>query len=188
MKNGLYLLVLLALIACEGDQTLRYKIGGLSVVPLETSLAYPIELTSNSCAASTFGLRLDLMSYETYRKGRYFDYYESYAQCENPIKYLRITSPVDFNVSHPAGTLLNDCFYYFPGDYSMVEGMLIDSTPPKITARYMPDYETQNFPLYADLLLLELPTSEITTPFQVEIELSDGTVYQSSTSAITLVP
>lgn len=179
---------LLALLGCEGDQTLKYKIGGLTAIPLETSFAYPVELEGNVCQAATFGLRLDLHSYETYRKGRYFDYYESYAQCENPIKYLRITSSVDYNASHPAGTLLNNCFYYFPGDYSMVEGTLVDSLPPKITARYMQDYETQNFPLYMDLLLLELPEGTIDMPFDVEIELADGTIYESTTAILTLVP
>ncbi|MFZ4785768.1 MAG: hypothetical protein ACOYLH_09840, partial [Flavobacteriales bacterium] len=188
MKKWFFSLSLLALVGCEGDQTLRYKIGGLTAIPLETSLAYPVELEGHSCQAATFGLRLDLHSYETYRKGRYFDYYESYAQCENPIKYLRITSAVGYNAAHPAGTLLNNCFYYFPGDYSMVVGPLSGSEPPNITARYMQDYETQNFPLYMDLLLLELPDGTIDMAFDVEIEFADGTTYESTTPVITLIP
>jgi hypothetical protein len=186
--NRLWVLLTILLISCEGDQTLRYRITGLEAIPLETSAAYPVELTGTTCSAGTFGIRLDLKTIETYRKGRYFDYYESYADCENNFKYLRIRSTTDFNATHPAGTLLNDCFYYFPGDYTQVTGVLVDSTPPEITARYMPDYETQNFPLYADLLMLEKPSEEISLSFDVEIEWSNGFIFQSSTPVITLIP
>jgi hypothetical protein len=186
--NRLWILFTVLLISCEGDQFVRYRINGLDLLPIQAATTEPQVLTNEYCDVDVFGLRFDLMSEETHRKGRYFDYYESSVTCDNSIKQLKIYSNVDFDSSHPAGSSLNEYFYYFPGDYTHVEGLLNDTIAPYITAKYMPNYIDQNFPKYADFLLTKRPDNNTTRKFFARIELRDGTVHIDSTITLNLVP
>ena len=186
--NKLWILLTILLISCEGDQFVRYRINGLDLLPIQSATAEPQVLIGESCDIDVFGLRFYLMSEETKRKGRYFDYYESGVTCDNPIKKLKIYSNVEFDSSHPAGSSLNEYFYYFPGDYTQVKGVLNDTLPPYITAKHMPDYEKQNFPKHADFLLIKRPANNSSRKFFARIELSDGIVHIDSTITLNLAP
>jgi len=189
MKHFIRLLSLLCvttLCSCEGDQTVRYKFTGLDLQHIHTSSGLTEVFSSDSIQKELYGLRLNLHPVETFRKGRYFDPYEAPAQNENPVHYIFITSDKAMDVDHTEGSLLNGNFIYFPGNYNYCRPLPEDSTAFYITADYLPRYPDNNFPDYADLLLINYPDSLDERKFFVRIVLYDGTEFSDSTSTIKL--
>ena len=184
MKNKLTITTwaafILSFVACEGDQSVRYRFTGLDVIPLSSAGGLPA-ITTDSIPASTAGIRLLLFPEETYRKGRYFDASESGVLNENPIETVRIWCNRSFN-SDTAGTLLNSYFIYVPGNYLYAQQLDKGLNP---TARYNDDYESINIPDHADLLLTTTPQPGI-YKFYVELQMNGGGIYKDSTSLMHL--
>ncbi len=155
----LAIVLLLALSSCEGDQTVRFKFTNLELVHLTSEHGMPIVFDADSAIGALYGIRMNLFPEETYRKGRYFDSYDSPPYLESDMKSIVITSNQDFDDLHPAGSILNDCFYRFPGSYVDAD-TLTDTLGFRILSQYFPGYPDIIFPEYSDLLLRKYPTVE----------------------------
>ena len=184
MKNKLayflFAAFIFGLVSCEGDQTVRYRFTGLDVVPANSAGGF-ITPTFDPIPAQTAGIRLLLFPEETYRQGRYFDPQESSVNNENPITVIKIWCNRPFNAD-TAGTLLNNYFVYVPGNYLYAKPLDNGLHP---TARYNDDYEYNNFPDHADLLMRVAPQPGDYT-FYVELQMDNGGIYTDSTSTMHL--
>jgi hypothetical protein len=181
----LALLFLLALVSCEGDQTVRFKFTNLELDHLSSEQGIPIVIDADSAKGALYGIRMNLFPEETYRKGRYFDAYDSPPYLESDMKSIVITSSHDFDEDHPEGAILNDCFYRFPGTYLLAD-TLTDTLGFRIFSDDFPDYPDVIFPEYYDLLLLKYPTVHVSRTFFIRMTFSDGTVLSDSTEVIKL--
>jgi len=187
MKNFFILTTLfLLIISCEGDQTVKYRFTSLDIENINYSGRLPQVSYSDSIPTNVYGIRLNLHSVETYRKGRYFDSYESSVSNENPITKIKITSTDSFNTNYPKGTILNKCFVYFPGNYNYVSVPIEENGTIYPNAEYNEDYPKNNFPLYVDLLLWKNVNNKIPRKFYVELVLKEGQVWTDSTELIKL--
>ncbi len=178
--------VSLMFVSCEGDIYIDYKFGGLDVYHLDNTGNVPQKSTADSLPGMSYGLRLDLHSVETSRgRGRYVDYNDAPPRNENSMRAIYITSDQPFDASHPAGSLLNDKFYYFPGNYSNSVALL-DSTPFVLNVQSMREFPEMEFAEYADLLLINPPNNLGERRFTVRIVLQDSTEMIANTSLIHL--
>jgi hypothetical protein len=187
LKQILFLFFIsLMFVSCEGDISVGYKFGGLDVYHLDNTGSIPQKSTADSLPGIAYGLRLDFHSVETYRgRGRYVDYNDDPPSNENSMRAIYITSNEPFDASHPAGSLLNDKFYYFPGNYANSEALL-DSTPFVLNVQSMREFPEMEFVEYADLLLINPPNYLGQRSFTVRIVLQDSTEMIANTSLIKL--
>jgi hypothetical protein len=183
--HSLAIVLLLILISCEGDQTVRFKFTNLELVHLSSEAGNPIVIDDDSTKGVLYGIRMNLFPEETYRKGRYFDAYDSPPYLESDMKSIVITSNQDFDDLHPAGNILNDCFYRFPGSYLLAD-TLRDTLGFWILSDDFPGYPDVIFPEYYDLLLLKYPTVHVSRTFFIRMTFSDGTALSDSTELIKL--
>lgn len=173
---------LLSLSSCEGDQTVHYAFTDLDLAHLNTSAGMPF-LSSDSVPKTLYGIRLSLHPQEISRKGRYFDPNESSVVNDNPITLFKVWSDSTFMGQTP-GTILNDHFMHFPGSYLHAERIEIGGSIEP-TARYSPDYENNNFPLYTDVLLISDPNPGA-YKFFIELTLENGSIFTDSTLMVKL--
>jgi hypothetical protein len=188
MKSAIHffilILALMALVSCEGDQTVRFRFTKLELEHL-SSEGGNVKVTGvDSMQKELYGIRMNLFPVETFRKGRYFDP-ETPAEEEDRIKYIYITSDQDFDNDHPANTLLNEKFYYFPGNF-LYSSPLKDSTCFPVLAKYLPDFPDNNFPDYADLLLIGYSENNLPRKFYIKLKFQSGSTFSDSTSIIKL--
>jgi hypothetical protein len=171
--------------SCEGDQTVRFKFTNLELVHLSSEPGIPIVIDTDSTNGALYGIRMNLFPEETYRKGRYFDAYDSPPYLESEMKSIVITSNQDFDEDHSEGSILNDCFYRFPGSYLLAD-TLRDTLGFRIFSDDFPDYPDVIFPEYYDLLLYKSPTVHVSRTFFIRMTFSDGTILSDSTEIIKL--
>jgi hypothetical protein len=181
---SLLILTLMALVSCEGDQTVNFRFTKLVLEHLSSEGGNVFVTGVDSMQKTLYGIRMNLFPVETYRKGRYFDP-ETPAEEEDRIKYIYITSDEEFDSEHPANTLLNEKFYYFPGNFIYCS-QLKDSTCFPVLAKYLPDFPENNFPDYADLLLREYPENNSPRKFYIQLVFQSGATFSDSTSVIQL--
>ncbi len=179
-------LALLFFTSCEGDEVVRYRFTSLDLENADSSPGLPVVNNADSLAKEIYALRLYLHPVQTYRKGRYFDSYESSVNAENFIKKIKITSSDSFDILHPALSNLNNYFVYLPGNYMNVSKPIEYEGTIQPTAKYNADYEENNFPEYADLLLIHSPDNFVPRKFYVELFLEGGEVWLDSTALIKL--
>jgi hypothetical protein len=185
-QNLFFFCVSLMFVSCEGDIGISYKFGGLDVYHLDNTGSIPQKSSDDSLPGIAYGIRLDLHSVETGRgNGRYIDYDETPPRNENPMRAIYITSDQPFDASHPAGSLVNDKFYYFPGNYANSEALL-DSTPFVLNVQSMREFPEMEFAEYADLLLINPPENLSKRSFTVRVVLRDSTEMTSNTTLIKL--
>ena len=186
MKNYFYLFLLLVFTSCEGDQTVKYVFTDLQADHLTSENGANDINTNSQQASATYGIRCNLSPVETYRKGRYFDPYESSVNCEDPVEFVLITATADFDSEHPQGSLLNDLFYYNPGNLRDVTFLENDSLAPYIDMRHLPTYPTSNFPEYADFMLENSIGQATDISFIVHLITQNGDEFIDTTSTIQL--
>jgi hypothetical protein len=175
------------LTACERDQSVVYKATALHLSHVVANNAGTTAFFGDSCRALNYGVRLALDPAEVSRTGKIFDTYESGVRMSPSIQNIFISANGDFDNAHPRGSFLNELFYYFPNNYAFAQA-LKDTMGFNPTAKYMSDYEQQNFPKYADLLLTRPISSSASMKFYVKMLMSDGTVFEDSTNTIRLLP
>lgn len=180
-------LFLVLLVACEGDQTVKYKWTRLDVTNLDNTSRYPAPTGLDSISKSVYGIRLYLFPVETYRKGRYFDEYESIVINENPVDTISISSTQDLYLANDtfiAGEPINSLFYHFNNTYSTSAQMSFYGLPAN--AYYYDNYKDVPYPEYVDLLLMFPPINSIEQRFRIYMRMDDGQVYVDTTESIKL--
>lgn len=178
--------IALFLASCEGDQTVRYIFTDLTLEHISSENGANQVIDNPDQSSATYGFRCHLSPEETYRKGRYFDPYESSISCDDPIQFIYITATSDFDANHPAGSLLNDLFYYNPGNLRAAEYLHGDTLAPYIDMKHLPTYPDSNFPEYADFMLAEPIPSNQDIAFIVRLVAYSGTSFVDTTSTIQL--
>lgn len=189
MKPFLFIFSFVAVIffsSCEGDEYVTYRFTSLDLKNADSSPGMPMVINSDSIRNEVYVLRLNLHPVEVSRKGRYFDTYESSVRAINPIVKIKITSSDSFDIMHPAGSNMNNYFVYLAGNYMHVsEPIEYDGTIAP-TAKYNEDYAENNFPEYADLLLIHPPDNLVYRKFYVELTIKDEGIWKDSTTLIKL--
>jgi len=176
--------LIISLVSCEGDQDVHYRFTSMDVENVKNTNTFPSPTSDTSIAANQYGIRINLHPEETYRKGRYFDAYESPVTCENAITSILVTADSSFGNNYPAGDSLNDHFILFNGNYLHTTPLLATGGQP--TAVDRDDYATHNFPEYTELLLVVPPDTARSFRFRVDIILKDGTHWTDSTAHVFL--
>lgn len=172
--------------SCEGDEYVTYRFTAFDLENANSSAGLPFVSNVDSTPKEVYALRLFLHPVQVSRKGRYFDQYESSVIPENPIMKIKITSSDSFDISHPAGTNLNNYFVYLPGNYMYVSDPIASDGTIHPTAKYNDDYADHNFPEYADLLLIHPPDNFVPRKMFVELIMGGGAVWIDSTALIKL--
>src|SRR3989344_6169702 len=112
---------LVLLVACEGDQTVKFKWTALDITNLDNTSRYPAPTGLDSISKSVYGIRMYLFPVETYRQGRYFDEYESSVVNENNVDTISVSSTQDIYIANDtflAGESINSLFYFFSNTYA----------------------------------------------------------------------
>lgn len=185
-KKIYFFIIALFLLSCEGDQSVSYIFTGLELEHITSQYGQNRVTASAEQSSSTYGIRCNLSPVETYRKGRYFDPYESYVSCDDPIQFIYITATNDFDAEHPAGHLLNDFFYYNPGNLREAIYLHGDTIAPDIDMKLLPTYPNSNFPEYADFMLSQPIESTSDIAFVVRLVTQSGQIFIDTTSTIHL--
>ncbi|MEN9348748.1 MAG: hypothetical protein RLZZ77_2259 [Bacteroidota bacterium] len=185
-KKIYFFIIAYLLVSCEGDQSVRYVFTDLSLEHISSETGPNQTNDHLDQSSTTYGIRCNLSPVETYRKGRYFDPYESSISCDDPIQFIYITATSDFDLIHPEGSLLNDLFYYNPGNLRDAEYLNGDTVAPYFDMKHLPTYPDSNFPEYADFMLAEPITSSQNIAFIVRMITYSGTAFVDTTSTIQL--
>lgn len=189
MKTLLFIFSFVSVIlfsSCEGDEYVVYRFTSLDLESTNSSQGLPFVSNVDSVKKEIYGLRLYLHPVQVSRKGRYFDTYESSVSAENQIMKIKISSSDSFDIAHPAYTNLNNYFVYLPGNYLYLSDPITTEGTIKPTAKYNDNYAEQNFPEYADLLLIHPPDNFVPRKFYVELTLLGGEFWVDSTAIIKL--
>ncbi|MDX2360324.1 MAG: DUF5034 domain-containing protein [Crocinitomicaceae bacterium] len=181
MKTCVFLISLcFFLISCEGDYDIGYEWVGMEAYNADNYTSHPEISLSDSIAKEVYVLRLDMITVELYRNGRYLDT-ETPPTNVNSLEKLVITSNTDFDASHIVGAELNDLFTIFNESY--FHTLPADGSEGYyITNVHSPNFYDEPNPTHIDLILNTPPTSTGLRTFYVECTLRDGTVYQDSTT------
>lgn len=169
------------LYSCEGDIFIRYHFTGLSVENAQNMGELPAVSIGDSIPKEAYVLRMNLFPVETERTGRYLDT-ESPPFNANPIDSIFIYSDKEFNDTLPVGSLLNDLFLIYNGNYMNTS----DLNKLEITNVYSGRFNEEPVPKYADLLLMIPPDSTQYFRFYVRIRLNDGTMFLDTTDQVKL--
>ena len=188
MKRFLFVfsfVTVILLSSCEGDEYVTYRFTSLDIDHVTSAPGIPIVTYADSMAKELYGMRLYLHPVELSRDGRYFDAYESSVVNEDPITKIKINCVESFDATHPAGTEITNYFVYVPGNYVYAQPLKIgEGLSP--TAKYNPDYESVNLPMYADILLSKQPDFISYRRFAVTLTCKSGTVYNDTCGLIKL--
>lgn len=168
-------------------QNVEFRATALDLTHIVANNEGTLEFTGDSCRALNYGIRLMLDPVEVNRTGKVFDTNESGVRMSPSMQNIYITASADFDATHPRGSYLNELFYYFPSNYAFVQ-LLKDTLGFNPTAKYASNYEQQNIPKYADLLMAKAIDTSTPIKFYVRMVMSDGTEFEDSTSTIRLLP
>jgi hypothetical protein len=180
MKYSLLIFPIIILFSsCEGDYDVKYEWIGMNVHNADNSYYWPMKTEEDSISMTTYAIKLEMEVFEISKSGRYPDT-ETPPININQLDSLVITSDMDFDVLHPAGTNLTDVFVILNDNYSRT----LPSDGSKgynITKIYADDYNEQYNVDEIDLLLIKETKVPGYHKFHLKFMLSDGTVFKDAT-------
>jgi len=181
MKKILFLFILAAIQSCIPYMDPRFAYDGVNV-HFVTSQHGRNQLTeSPSQSASTFGIQAHFgISDQTSEDEYLYSPARNNLEYVNPILTMKITANKNFDAEHPAGSLLNDLFYYHPGALAQIEDLASDGTAPEFTPYNYPNYPDVYFPYYADFMLKKSPSVPIDVRFVVSFSTTEETFTDST--------
>ena len=180
----IFILLPLLLLACHGsenDFSVKYEFTAISLENAENTGAQPATTTVDSIPAEAYLIKVNLTS-ETIAEGTAYADSDHPAENLNPFDSIHVTSNASFGASYPAGSILNEKFVLFNGDYFHVTAL----DQLSITNSWKDNYDDYPIPGHVHLMLIEPPTLPSTHVFTVQFFLEDGTILVDSTSQITL--
>lgn len=183
MKKISYYFTLLAIFivlgGCYKDPI--YSIEGIGVQYITTATFNP---TSNDSATQhwqNFGVRCYFHIVDHTASNSVFGYSYSHFRneviCRDPITNIFISADEDFDNEHPAGSTLNELFYYRPYKFAESVALTNDGKAPKFTAEDGAGYPSNYFPNYADFILTKPPSGPIEITFQIKVIKESGKEY-----------
>ena len=182
----MFILSISLLTSCEGDISITYHFTDLGVMHCTSKGGTPQIMQDDTIPAEVYALQLNLFPEVISRsKGRYIDYDEAPPRAMNPMIKLEITSESNFDDTHPAGSMLNEYFLYYPGSFAHTEE-LHGTEPFNITQVYLPEFPRMYLPEYAQLLLMTPPTNPGPHIFHVKVTWSTTNTSEATTYPIVL--
>lgn len=195
-----FLLLLLLVIAetwmaccdCEAPKYYNYTHTGMVLLNLDNRGQNPVIASDYPIPKEAYGIRIILTTEATARQKPAFSFFiqSAYAfscKCEAGTQYLprdsvvnlRIFTLNDFDAEYPAGSEISDYFRILSSDhYTTVPGYLSQSGA---TFTYNEPRE-----VLLNTMLLQPPVQKGNYRFRIEIELSDGRIFNKETDMIEL--
>ncbi|MEN9348750.1 MAG: hypothetical protein RLZZ77_2261 [Bacteroidota bacterium] len=180
-KISFYLILLTSislLTACNRDPI--YSIEGINVSYVTTVYGGATINNSSTQQWENFGIRcqFDIKDITLPEDGIEFGYTFSHSRnevkCTDPIKKIFITADVDFDDDHPAGSLLNELFYYRPQKFAECENLNSNGDAPVFSAETNYSYPDEFFPRNADFILTKAPSAPKVITFQIRAVTANG--------------
>lgn len=172
------LAIAIVLASCYKDPI--YSIEGINISYVTTAYGGPVANDSTYQKWENFGVRCQFeirditLPDEGPDYGYSYSHYRNEVKCNDPIIKLFITADVDFDANHPAGSTLNELFYYRPEKFAECENLNNNGDAPVFTAETGYRYPNEYFPRGADFILTKAPSSPKLITFTIKAVTKSG--------------